>query len=398
MEWHAGLARGHVAQYEQTMLVPTIAPCQDGGQDDDDESVWHVRDSGKARLKTFLDLPELLREQRFRLVHNARRTRGGGGGSREHYPPADHDDRERRYRDDGGQSVSMASLGDQEGNLGHAAAVHDAPDLARARAEPELWDQLIHEDHETDGADETTQERPAQDVVQEAQARDAGDQEEAAGQARHDTGRAGVVVVVVVAELAGLDVGSNDGAEQHRPGRLGSDDHLRTAPEESVDQGIDDVRVQTVDGRDVREVLGEGQGHGQVEGCHGEGRYDVAAQPRPAILLDPGQQRQIVARVRGLAASAAGRPSRPRPHPVPEDARREIHDRVSQDPAHDAIAPSSTAACVMQPAKAHAKDVLVLDSVRCVQRSRRARRRSWRECAMVAGSGVCGLVVPGLSF
>ena len=277
--------------------------------------------------------------------------------------------------------------------------MRDASDLARARAEPELRDQLIHEDHETDRADEAAQERPTQDVVQEAQARDAGDEEEAAGQARHDTGRAGVVVVVVVAELAGLDVGSDDGAEQHRPGGLGSDDHLRAAPEQSVDQGVDDVRVQTVDGRDVREILGEGQGHGQVEGRHGEGRYDVAAQPRPAIVLDPGQQRQIVARVRGLAASAAGRPPRPRPQQIPEGARGEIHDRVSQDPAHHAIAPSSTtAACVMQAAEAHGEDILVLDGVRFVQPSHRARRGLRREGAMVAGSRVCGLVVPGLSF
>ena len=84
LEWpverHAGLSRGHIAQDEQALLVPTETPCQDGGQDDDDEPVRHVRDSGKARLKTFLDPPELLRERRLSLVHDdARRAREGGG-------------------------------------------------------------------------------------------------------------------------------------------------------------------------------------------------------------------------------------------------------------------------------------------------------------------------------
>lgn len=157
-----------------------------------------------------------------------------------------------------------------------------------------LRDQLVDDDDDAYGADEAAEEGPAEDGVEEAQAAEARGEDDGARQPRHHAGDLGALLALVVLVVAVVDGRADDGAGQERAGGFGPDDHLRAGAEEGIDQGVEDERVQAVDGRDVAEVGRVGERHGDVERGHCEGGDEVATEVLPSVLLYPVDSGQIV--------------------------------------------------------------------------------------------------------
>ena len=193
--------------------------------------------------------------------------------------------------------MAVSRVSDEEAYLLQATPVARTSHLASSFGEPHLGNQLIHQDDDPNRADESPQERSTQDVIQEAEPGETGDEDDASGHPRDDSGHPGVIDLVVVTKLARVNIGPYDGAEQQGASGFGAHHHARTAAQERVHQRAEDECVQAVDGRDVPEVGGEGQRHGQIEGRHGQGRGEIPSEPRPAVLPDPGEERDVVGQI-----------------------------------------------------------------------------------------------------
>lgn len=99
---------------------------------------------------------------------------------------------------------------------------------------------------------------------------------------------------VVVGMRAGSDSLPDYTASQQTARRFRTDDHLRTCAQHGVDKGVDGKGVEAVDRWDVSKIRGKRQGHGDVEGCHGQGSDEVSFDECPAVLSDPIGARDVV--------------------------------------------------------------------------------------------------------
>jgi hypothetical protein len=265
-----------LAENVDALVLPVELPRQDDGDDDNEEAVGDVGDPVVARLQALLE-----------LAHHEHEDETDGG----------HDD---------GELVGTAEVPDNELDLVDAAAVANTR-LGGVPGQAELGDELVDGDDETNGRDEAAQERPAEDAVEEAEARKTGEQDDSTRHTTHDTADPCVQHVVVL--LAGIDAALHNGSDQQGAGSLRANNHLRAASKQGVNQRVDDKGVQAVDGRDMGQVLGVGQDHGEVDGGDGQGRDKVALEVGPPVLGHPGHEGEVVGEVHGgvgLEASLLG--------------------------------------------------------------------------------------------
>ena len=68
----------------------------------------------------------------------------------------------------------------------------------------------------------------------------------------------------------------DDGSCEKTSGCFRPDDHLRTRAEQSVDDRVEDERVESVDWRYVCKVAGVGERHGDVEAGHCQSGDEIA--------------------------------------------------------------------------------------------------------------------------
>lgn len=156
---------------------------------------------------------------------------------------------------------------------------------------------LTNEDDQANGRHEATQERTAQDVVDEAEAAKPHDKDEGTGQANCYASDLGLQDEVIFLAVSRVDAALDDGANKQRAGGLRTNDHLGATAQDGIDKGVEDEGVQAADGGDMGKVLSVGEGHGQVHGRHGDGSGEVALQPRPIVLTHPYQTRDIVGEI-----------------------------------------------------------------------------------------------------
>lgn len=103
----------------------------------------------------------------------------------------------------------------------------------------------------------------------------------------------GIVVCTTATIYATLD----NAPDKQRARRLGPEDHLGGTAEQSIAERVEDEGVQAIDGRNVGQVVGEGEGHRQVHASNGEGGYEVALDKRQLVLAHPYQAGQVVGQV-----------------------------------------------------------------------------------------------------
>lgn len=97
--------------------------------------------------------------------------------------------------------------------------------------------------------------------------------------------------------FARVDVLADDLASKERTGSLRAHNHLRTGAKDGIDEGVEDEGIQAVDGGQMAQVGGVGQGHGDVEGGHGESGHEVTTEVFPTILADPVGDGEVISQV-----------------------------------------------------------------------------------------------------
>ena len=197
--------------------------------------------------------------------------------------------------------MRLANVADQKDKLIYSAPMRDL--VGRKLGQAHLGDQLVYKNDDADGADETSQERPAEYVVKKAEAENAGRQNKGTSQGSHDAGDFRVAPAIFVAGVFLLDVLTNHLARQKRARCFRADHHLRTSAEDAVYQGVYGKAVQAVDGRDMGKVGGVGERHGDVERGHGQGGNEVAFEVPPLILLGPVDDGNIIGNVPAQVSS-----------------------------------------------------------------------------------------------
>jgi len=194
--------------------------------------------------------------------------------------------------------MNLIQVLEDEGELVDAAGMANVGAVSQA-AQAQLGDELVDGNHDADSADETAEEGPREHAVEEAQTSHAGDEHHGTGHTGDDAAQAGVQVGIVIPTFAAVDAALDDGAHEEGSGRLGAHDHGRAAAEEGVDERVEDERVETVEGRDVGQVVGEREGHRDVHAGDGESGDEVALEVRPAVLARPDEDREVVGEVPG---------------------------------------------------------------------------------------------------
>jgi hypothetical protein len=146
--------------------------------------------------------------------------------------PEEHDDEEGSERHGTGESMGLSKTAKKEDNFVQATAMRHL--IGGQACEPHLGNELVYKDDNTNGANEASQKGPAQDVVQEAESKEAGDKNEGTGHACHDASNFGIAPAVVVVGSTLLDVLTHNLADEERARRLGTDYHLRTGAQHGV--------------------------------------------------------------------------------------------------------------------------------------------------------------------
>jgi len=141
---------------------------------------------------------------------------------------ADHDDAERAEGDGAREAVRLLNVARDEDDLVGGATVRGAAGVVLdERAEPKFRDELIDEDDDADGADETTEEGTGEDAVEEAEPTKTRDEDDGSCHAGHDARDFGVAFAVCVGVPAAADVFADDLAGEKGAGGFGADNHLR---------------------------------------------------------------------------------------------------------------------------------------------------------------------------
>ncbi len=195
--------------------------------------------------------------------------------------------------------MPLPQMGEDKHKLVDSAAVRHAGHIGGHLVQAENWRQLIDENDEADGRDEATEERAAQDVVDESKSAQSMMKTEAPAKPTATPAILACKNGIIFAALSDIDVALDYGADEQRAGGLGSNDHLGAAAQKCVNQGVEDEGVQPADGSDMCEILGVGEGHWQIHGSHGDGGGEVAREPRPFVLAHPRQTRDIVGEEHG---------------------------------------------------------------------------------------------------
>lgn len=191
----------------------------------------------------------------------------------------------------------MAEMAKDESQLVHGTAVADS--IGGKLGESQLGQKLLDEDDESYGGDEAAQERLGQHAVEEAQSKQARQENGGASGAGDDAAYFGMHESIVVGASTVVYTALYDAADKQGAGSLGAEDHLRGAAEHGVDEGVEDEGVQAVDGRHMGEGVGEGQGHGQIHPGEGQGGDQVAFEEGQLVLAHPDEAGQIVREVPG---------------------------------------------------------------------------------------------------
>lgn len=94
--------------------------------------------------------------------------------------------------------------------------------------------QLVNEDDNTNGADETAQERSAEDRIQKAKSAETGYQDKSASETSDHARHASVLLAGLVWMVAGIDSLAYHLSRQERSSGFRSDDHLWASSKERV--------------------------------------------------------------------------------------------------------------------------------------------------------------------
>lgn len=192
--------------------------------------------------------------------------------------------------------MSLIDIANHELNLLNRAAMADT-NLVSKVSETQLWNQLVHSNDKANGADEASQERSAQDTIQETQPCQTSHQNRRSSHARYDAANLRVYKIVGLLVVARVDVCLDDAAHQERTRGLGTNHHLGAGTEECIYERIEGEGVEAVDRGHVGEVGSEGESHGEIERGHGNGGHHVAAEVRHLVLAHPGQAGNVVGQV-----------------------------------------------------------------------------------------------------
>jgi len=231
--------------------------------------------------------------------------------------PKEHDDEKGSEGHGTCESMGASDIAKEKDDFVQAAAVGHL--ISSQSCEPHLGNELVYKDDYTDGADEASQKGSAQDIVQETKPEEACDKDKGTGHARHDASDLGISSTVVVAGSTLLDVLTHDLAYEEGARCFGTDNHLRTGAQHSIYERVQGEAVETMDRRQVGEVGGIGESHGDVERGHGDGCDEVALEVAPLVLLRPVEDRNVVLEVHHalvLDAVALSEPAR-RAHLLP---------------------------------------------------------------------------------
>jgi hypothetical protein len=155
--------------------------------------------------------------------------------------------------------------------------------------------QLSGDDAEGDAVEEADQDRPGEEVHDEAHAVHAADHHQ---QSRHD-GQGGRELQVV-GEIA-LGQGQQQGGDHGAGGRVRPQDQLPGRAEQGIDQHRQHAGVQTDFRREARQV-GIGDRRGDLDRGDREAGDDIPRQPLPAVKTQVAKQRNPVAQHHFLSA------------------------------------------------------------------------------------------------
>lgn len=122
--------------------------------------------------------------------------------------PEEHDDEKGRKGHGTREPMCTTDIAEEENDLVHAATVRHL--VSSQSGKPHLRNELIHENDNTNSADEASQKGPAQNVVQEAKSKEACDENESTSHARHNASNLSIAPAVVVAGGSLLDVFTHD--------------------------------------------------------------------------------------------------------------------------------------------------------------------------------------------
>jgi len=102
-----------------------------------------------------------------------------------------------------------------------------------------LRNELINEDDDTDGANESSEKWSTQHIVQESKSEEACNKYESTSHRGNNSSNLGVSNSILVGTGSFSDVFSNHFTGKKRTGSLWTDHHLRTRPKDRIYQGID---------------------------------------------------------------------------------------------------------------------------------------------------------------
>lgn len=277
-----------LAKKLNTFVFPVKTVGQEGGENDNEETIWKICHARISGLQTTLDLARGGFISQYRLDSEER--------GRVHLPEH-YDDDKAHDTDEARKLMPLAEMGEDELELLDGATVGHGGRLVCHLVQAKNGCHLVDEDDQADGRDEATQEWAAQDVVDETEAAEPHDEDKGTGQANGHAGDLGLQDEVILLAVSGIDATLDDRADEQGAGGLGTNNHLGGAAQDGIDKGVEDEGVEAADGGDVGQVLGVGEGHGQIHGGHGDGGGEVALQPRPVVLAHPDQTRDIVGEV-----------------------------------------------------------------------------------------------------
>lgn len=247
-----------------TLVLPVELPAQNGRHDNDEEAVGNVGDSGKPGLEAILCFTKTWLEARQVSEPPSRNL------------PTDHDEEKADSSNGKGQPMSLVNVANHELDLLDRATVAHTR-LVGQLSESKFGNQLVDSNDEADGTDEAAQERLAEHAIQKPKSCEAGNENHCA---RHTSNNAADLRMqeVILLVVSRTNILFHHCSDKKRASSFRADDHLWARSQQSVDEGIEDEGVETVDRRDVGEVRGEGEGHGEVEGGHGDGGHQVTTE------------------------------------------------------------------------------------------------------------------------
>lgn len=143
--------------------------------------------------------------------------------------------------------MRLIGILDQVDEFGQGASVSGATGIVLDEvAQTGLGNELVDENDDANGADETTQEGTTQHTVKKAESEKASKQDDGTGNSSDHAGDLSITGNIVVPMLARTDVLAHYLTSQEGTCSLGANNKLRDCAKDGIDEWVEDKSIETI--------------------------------------------------------------------------------------------------------------------------------------------------------